>query len=143
MTYSHLNPGDVITQAECEKILGFKRADDIDEFNLKIMGLAASVRRDLDKAGKNLTVRNLNHGVAVLTHQDAEQFNARRFNSGLHQARSAHHRQLGVRTELAPEAQRQHDIRVTKQAAILAAVNKARREVPLTPVQPSSTKGRG
>jgi len=89
--------GDVIDQMTCETIIGFKEVDDPKAWALQILQLSGQVGTQLKKEhGRELTIRIHDNALNILTDQQAAEYNPKRFDSGLRQARRAHRRLMAV-----------------------------------------------
>lgn len=135
-TYSHLEPGDVLTQQECEEIVGVKRAKNHEGYQFKLMALQQAIHRDLWRNGNRHTVVIHDYGIAVLDAPEASQYNAKTFEAGICKAKRANMRMQGVDVrKLNGVQKRTHERVLAVQGAILSAVARTRRALSVTPVK--------
>lgn len=131
---SHLQKGDTINAETIEAAFGVKRGTQAYQF--AVMRVCDHVRQRFAERvpAEIVTVVQDHDAVVVLTDNEATEYNARRFKSGIAQAARSHRQQLGVdRSKLDEAKVPEHDRSLTVQGRVLSAINKARRMPALKP----------
>jgi hypothetical protein len=131
---SNLQAGDIIEQENCEQIIGFQRAKKMYEFGFELMQLAEYVQANLWKIGKPLTVVSHKGSIRVLTHVEASEYNASRFDNAITKMRKCHKRLVAVDTNgFDAEAKGNHSLSIIKTSRVLTAIKSSRTEVVVAP----------
>jgi len=131
---SGLEAGDIIEQPICETIIGFDRSTKMYEFNFELMQLAEYVQSQLWKIGKQLTVVSHKGSIRVLTHAEASEYNASRFDNAIKKMRKCHKRLVAVNTGgFDQESKNAHSSSLVKTSRILTAIKSTRTEVVMEP----------
>lgn len=131
---SSLEAGDSIEQAQCEEIIGFNRTGKMYEFSFELMQLAEYVQSQLWKIGKELTVVSHKGSVRVLTHEEASEYNASRFDNAIKKMRKCHKRLVAVNTNgFDAETKNNHCVSIIKTSRILTAIKGTRTEITIEP----------
>ena len=133
---SGLEPGSVIDQATCEKVIGYQRSKDKYEWQFALMQLAEHVGRLLWKEGKRFTVKTEQGTIRVLTHEEASKYNAGRFRGGIGKMKRAFTRLNSVDVgQISKELRHEHDEEIAKQSRMLQSLRLAKKDIELAPVQ--------
>lgn len=94
---TRLKPGGIVSQSDCESIIGFTEVSNQKDWQFAILQLLGVVQKQLKKEhGRELTVRIVGCELHVLTDEDAALYNPKRFEAGLRLARRAHRRLMAV-----------------------------------------------
>lgn len=133
-----LQPGSVIDQTECERVIGYARSKDKYEWQFALMQLAEHVNKLLWRAGKHWTVTTSNGEIVVLTHEEASKHNAARFRGGIAKMRRSFKRLNAVDVRQIGKAVRhEHDEEISRQSRILQGMRLSVRDVTPEPVRKS------
>lgn len=131
---TNLEAGHIIDQADCEQIIGFERAKRMYEYGFELMQLAEYVQSQLWKIGKQLTVVSHKGSIRVLTHVEASEYNASRFDNAIKKMRKCHKRLVAVNTNgFDRDSKNNHSMSLVKTSRILTAIKSTRTEVTIEP----------
>lgn len=132
---SELCPGSCIDQEECERLIGFTRLSDPLKWQLALLNLRNEVLRLLEQDGKIYTITCSDAQLNILTHKQASEYNARKFETCIDGMRRANKRLSAVDVAvLSKEDRDQHDKSMMNQSRMLLAIKSNRREpIVLTP----------
>lgn len=138
---SALQPGSVVEQSVCEKVIGFSRSSNQYEFQFNLMQLAEHISRLLWKDGRKWTVTTKDGTVCVLTHEQASKYNTQRFQNAIDKMRRCNRRLVAVEiAEIPKEHRAQHDEAIAKQSRILQGM-RVRQSVELSETKRSIPLG--
>ena len=133
---SGLEPGSAVSQAVCEKAIGFARESDKYGFQFALLQLADHVQRLLWKADCRWTVTTRDGEILILTHEQASKYNAARFNGAMDKMRRCHKRLCAVDiASLSDELRGSHDEAIARQSRILQGIKGTRAVLELTPTK--------
>ena len=123
---THIKPGGTISQAECENIIGFTEASSPKDWALAVLQLSGVVAKQLhSEHGRELTVRIVQNSLQILTDAEAADYNPKRFDAGLRQARRAHRRLMAVNVgKLSADDRQVYAKNVSNQAFKLSMLRK-------------------
>ena len=118
-----LDPGSVLSQETCERVLGVRLADDPLRYQLGLVKLYGTVYRLLWRAGKKYTLTCDHRQINVLHPTQASRYNDRRFQAALRVLRRTHRRlQVIDISTLEPQAREAHDRALLRQSQVLLSV---------------------
>ena len=122
---SDMQPGDIIEQTECEKLVGMRRDDNEYRYNLRLLELRRYIEVSLRRIDRIFTITQKGGSLCILTHEQASEYNANTFRLGQRRMRRSFRRLVAVDTEhLSQEARNQHALTLACQSRILEAVKK-------------------
>jgi len=138
---SGLTAGDVIEQPQCEQVIGFARNENKYEYQFALMQLVDYVMKLLWKDGRKLTVVSDGGSVKVLTHQEASEYNAARFEGANAKMRRCHQRLLAVDCgSFDVDALHYHNQSIIKTSSILSAIKSTRATIRVEPYKSNEPK---
>jgi hypothetical protein len=130
--------GMKIPNSLVETVFGISKDD--KNFHLKQFCFGQSLEEELDKNGMPCTVCIKDGELTILTHEEAAEYNPKRFRQQCNGLRRSHFRTLKVNSsELSSDETRKRlDRSVYEQSKILQAVESVRAEIILEPVERKS-----
>lgn len=125
-----LSKGDRLPIEQVEQIVNCSRAS--PAFAFRVLSLKGWIERSLRNHGKVWTLR-VDHGaICILTDVEAVQYNFRQHRVGCRKTRRSLRRQIAVDVSNLTEEQKvEHDKMLTRQAGVVAAMN--RKKLPVLP----------
>lgn len=127
---SQLHPGDTVEQAECEKVIGFKRDEDKYAFQFELMQLSERIQMLLWREGRKYTVVCKDGSICILTHEQASNYNAKRFSNAIGKMRRCHKRLVAVDvSSFGSSALENHNLSLVKTSRILQSIKSTRVDI--------------
>lgn len=129
-----IEAGYVFDRATCELLIGFPRDSNRYEWQFELMKRCDQIQKELWDAGKHLTVVTTKSEIHVLTHEQASEYNATRFDNAIKKMRRCYKRLLAVNTGTFTDNMLQsHEKSIVKQSRILQAIKSNRAEITVKP----------
>jgi len=130
-----IEPGQTITQADCEAVIGYRRNGREYEYQFALMQLGKFIERSLWNSGKQWTVRTTGGEVQILTHEEASRYNESRFDLAIDKMKRCNRRLSAVDVgRLTPEARSDHGAAIIRQSRVLQLVGTVKRDIGLEAV---------
>ena len=134
LDFDALNKGDVLTPESLARITSTEVGTPAYQF--AILGLRCEIERELEAAGRPVTVKQDGDGLRILTDEEATDYNHAQLQAGLRKVARSHRRNLLVdRTQLSIEKQKAHDRRLIAEGAYVQSIAETRKRLPVLPHQ--------
>lgn len=138
-----IHPGYVIQRETIEQICKVVPTDieSYKKYQLELMNLTTIISRELDRLGRQYTVRTHHGEIVILTHADASKYNQKKFTGGIKKMKKANHKLIGIDVSQLTQAEREaHDSAIIKQSKLVSLIEMGSRPIIKPSPIPSGTR---